>query len=402
MTQPTVDLNLNAQEVVDNPYPHYELIRGTGRAVMNGLLGVWMIPGHADVLSALHDPATFSSGAFALDESNTAMRGSKTMIQTDPPDQQRLRKVAQAAFSRRSVRTIETAVGQIVEEVLDQAALADRWAAGETADVMDALCRPVPATVIARLLGVPDADIENFVAWSEEMSNATGEGREQFPDWPEVKARADEAGTAMRAYLEDQIEQHRRSPHDDLINDLLVANEHGVLDDGELIATLVLLLIAGNETTTKLIGTGLLLLDQHPDQRRQLVANPDLMVGAVEEMLRFQGVVHMLPRMATRNVEMGDSVIRSGEIVLLLRGAANRDPDAFPDPNRFDITRTPNHHVGFGHGIHHCLGNMLARMEARMALTGFLSRFPEYQVKEYRYRPVFLARGLDSLVISGV
>lgn len=305
MTQTTVDLNLNAQEVVDDPYPHYEVIRSTGRAVMNGLLGVWMIPGHADVLAVLHDPATFSSGAFAADESNTAMRGSRTMIQTDPPEQQRLR---------------------------------------------------------------------------------------------EVKARADEAGTAMRAYLEDQIEKHRRSTHDDLINDLLVANENGVLDDGELIATLVLLLIAGNETTTKLIGTGLLLLDQHPEQRRMLVSDPGLMAGAVEEMLRYQGVVHMLPRMATRDVEMGDAVIRSGDIVLL--AAANRDLDAFPDPNVFDITRSPNHHVGFGHGVHHCLGNMLARMEARMALSGFLSRFPDYQVKEYRYRPVFLARGLDSLVMT--
>jgi cytochrome P450 len=400
MTQVTVDLNLNAQEVVDDPYPHYEVIRGTGRAVMNGLLGVWMIPGHADVLSVLHDPSTFSSGAFASADTNTAMRGSPNMIMSDPPEQQRLRKVAQQAFSRRSVRTIEAAVGQIVDEVLDTANLADRWAAGETADVMDALCRPVPATVIARLLGVPSGDTEMFVAWSEDMSNATGEGREQFPDWPEVKARADDAGTAMRAYLEDQIEQHRRTEHDDLINDLLVANEHGVLDDGELIATLVLLLIAGNETTTKLIGTGLLLLDQHPDQRRQLVANPDLVASAVEEMLRFQGVVHMLPRMATRDFEMGDSVIRSDEIVLLLLAAANRDPDAFADPNRFDITRTPNHHVGFGHGIHHCLGNMVARMEARIALSGFLSRFPDYQVKEYRYRPVFLARGLGSLVIS--
>lgn len=402
MTQLTVDLNLNAQEVVDDPYPHYEVIRGMGRAVMNGLLGVWMIPGHADVLSVLHDPSTFSSGAFAMDDSNTAMRGSKTMIQTDPPEQQRLRKVAQAAFSRRSVRTIEAAVGQIVDEVLETAALADRWAAGETTDLMDALCRPVPATVIARLLGVPAADTDMFVTWSEDMSNATGEKREQFPDWPEVKARADEAGTAMRAYLEDQIAQHRRRAHDDLINDLLVANEHGVLDDGELIATLVLLLIAGNETTTKLIGTGLLLLDQHPDQRRMLASNPDLMPSAVEEMLRYQGVVHMLPRMAMRDVEMGESVIKSGEIVLLLLAAANRDPDAFPDADRFDITRSPNHHVGFGHGIHHCLGNMLARMEARMALSGFLSRFPEYEVKEYRYRPVFLARGLDSLVVSGV
>ena len=400
MTQVTVDLNLNAQEVVDDPYPHYEVMRSTGRAVMNGLLGVWMIPGHADVLSILHDPASFSSGAFASNQTISAMRGSPSMITSDPPEQQRLRKVAQQAFSRRSVRSIEGAIGQIVEEVLDAASLPDRWAAGEAVDVMDALCRPVPANVIARLLGVPVGDTEMFVTWSEDMSNATGEGREQFPDWPEVQARAEAAGNEMRAYLEDQIEQHRRAAHDDLINDLLVANESGVLDDGELIATLILLLIAGNETTTKLIGTGLLLLDQHPEQRQLLVSDPDLMTSAVEEMLRFQGVVHMLPRMALRDVEMGESVIRSGEIVLLLLAAANRDPEAFPDPDRFDITRNPNHHVGFGHGIHHCLGNMLARMEARMALSGFLSRFPEYDVLQYRYRPVFLARGLDSLVIT--
>lgn len=402
MAQAILDVNLNSQEVINDPYPWYEQIRATGRAVVNGLLGgIWMIPGHADVLSVLHDPANYSSAAFSPGDSVSVMT-SPTMISSDPPDHQRLRKVAQQAFSRRSVRSMEEAVTQIVDEVLDDPGFRSRCAAGEAIDVMDALCSPVPATVIARLLGVPIEDQDMFISWSEDMSNAAGQARSQDDDWQEVHSRAEKSGEAMGAYLEEQIARHRREEHDDLINDLLVANESKILDDGELIATLILLLIAGNETTTKLMGTGLLMFDRFPDQRRLLLSDPDLMNSAVEEILRYQGVVHMLPRLATSDAEIGGSKIGKGDIVLLLLGAANRDPSAFADPDRFDITRSPNHHVGFGHGIHHCLGNMLARMEARIALAKFLARFPDYRVTDCQYRPVFLARGPGSLhVVTG-
>jgi cytochrome P450 len=204
----------------------------------------------------------------------------------------------------------------------------------------------------------------------------------------------------MRAYLKEQIDLHRRTENDDLINDLLVANEHGALDDRQLLATCILLLIAGNETTTKLIGSGLRVLASHPDQRQALVDDPGLMARAVDEILRFEGVTTLLPRLTTDDSTLADVDIKSGEVVLLLNGAANRDPEAFPDPSRFDVTRSPNHHVAFGHGIHHCLGNQLAHLEARVALSEFVRRFPDYGVGDFRFVPVFLARGLDSLQVT--
>jgi cytochrome P450 len=204
----------------------------------------------------------------------------------------------------------------------------------------------------------------------------------------------------MGDYLQEQIDRHRQSEHDDLINDLLVANEHGILDDRELRAACILLLLAGNDTTAKLIGTGLLLLARHPDQRQLVLDCPDLIPGAIEEILRFHGVPQAIPRLVTENSTLIDVEVKPGEIVYALAAAANRDPEAFADPGRFDVTRSPNPHVGFGHGVHHCLGTMLARMEARIAFSAFLSRAPGYEVREAHYWPVFQVRGLQDLRVS--
>ncbi|MBV8985749.1 MAG: cytochrome P450 [Acidimicrobiia bacterium] len=400
-TRQALSINFDDKDVIRDPFPVYEEIRAKGRVVFNELLGIWMAVGFEDVSDALHDPARFSNESYGgatggLD----VMGGARTMISTDPPEQIPLRKVAQQAFLRSSLAKLETTITDVVDELLDAPDLKDRFAAGQEIEMMDAFCRQVPARVIALLLGVPLTDLQMFIDWSDDLSAVMDTGQSGTPEYEQTVARAGAAGTAMRDYLQEQIDLHRRTEHDDLINDLLVANENGILDDAELLATLILLLIAGNETTSKLIGAGLRLLADNPDQRTAIVDNRALLIGAVEEFLRFEGVTTLVPRIVKQDTTLGDAELSAGEWIILLLGAANRDPQEFTDPNRFDITRNPNHHLAFGHGVHHCLGNRLARMETQLALTGFLDRFPGYEVGEFSYKPVFLARGLDSLHIG--
>jgi len=402
-TRQGLRINFDDKDVIRDPFPVYEEIRATGRVVFNELLGIWMAVSFEDVSDALHDPVRFSNESYggAGDTAGlNVMGGARTMISTDPPEQIPLRKVAQQAFLRSSVAKLETTITDVVDELLDAPDFRDRLAADREVEMMDAFCRQVPARVIALLLGVPLADLQMFIDWSDDLSAVMDTGQGGTPEYEQTVARAGAAGTAMRAYLQEQIDLHRRTEHDDLINDLLVANENGILDDAELLATLILLLIAGNETTTKLIGAGLRLFADHPDQRAAIVDDRSLLVGAVEEILRFEGVTTLVPRIVKQDTRLGDADLSADEWIILLLGAANRDPQEFADPNRFDTTRNPNHHLAFGHGVHHCLGNRLARMETQLALTGFLDRFPNYEVGGFSYKPVFLARGLDSLHIG--
>jgi cytochrome P450 len=288
----------------------------------------------------------------------------------------------------------------VADTLLDAPELRDRLVGGHDVEMMDAFCRQVPAQVIALLLGVPLADLQMFIDWSDDLAAVMDSGQHDSDEWSSTLARGAASGNAMRAYLQEQIDLHRRHEHDDLINDLLVANGNGILDDRELLATCILLLIAGNETTTKLIGAGMRILGERPDHRQRVVDEPERIVGAIEEVLRYEGVTTILPRLVKEDSTLGGVDVEAGSFMLLLIGAANRDAAAFPDPTRFDIDRSPNHHLAFGHGVHHCLGNRLARLEAKIALSAFLDRFPQYGVADYCYKPVFLARGLDSLHIG--
>jgi cytochrome P450 len=395
-----LSINFDTPEIIANPYPVYEEIRSAGRMVRNELLGTWMITGYQDVVSLFTNPSVFSNSIYAMPGGPDVLRGNSMMMDSDPPEHGPLRKVAYNAFRRSSVATLEKTITEVVDSLLDDPALHAQLAGGQQVDMMPAFCRQVPATVIALLLGVPVADIPTFIAWSDDLTKVMDSGQHSSAEYAQVVAAAERSGAAMWEYLQDQVDQHRRLEQDDLINDLLVANEGGILDDGQILATCILLLVAGNETTTKLIGTGLRLFAEHPDQRRDLANDPSLTPRAVDEVLRYQGVTAILPRQAKEDTTFAGAEVKAGEVIMALNAAANRDPAAFPDPTRFDIRRSPNRHLAFGHGIHHCLGNQLARMEARIAFDGFLRRHPDYQVRSFRYAPVFLARGLDSIVIT--
>jgi cytochrome P450 len=400
VTRAELDINFDLREVVTDPIPTYDTIRAAGRAVFNLRLGVWMVPGYEDMRTVLHTPEAFSNAAYSMGENPPVLDGAEIMINADPPQHGPLRKVAQNAFLRRSLREMENTIEGVVDSLLDAPELQGQLADGGEVEIVNGFCRPVPAQVIGMLLGVPLSDLNEFIKWSEDLSALMDSGQRGTPEFAEIWERGSSSGIAMRAYLQDQIDQHRRVEHDDLINDLLVANENGILDDKELLATCILLLIAGNETTTKLIGTSLRILAQHPEQRQALVDDPELISSTVEEVLRLEGVTTIVPRSMKQAVTIGDQELAVGDIVLGLIGAANRDASAFPDPNTFDIRRTPNRHLAFGHGVHHCLGNQLARMEAKSAISGLLRRYPNYELGEWAYRPIFLTRGLEVMKIS--
>jgi cytochrome P450 len=397
LSQPTLAINFDQRDIVTDPSATYDEIRAAGRVVKNSLLGVSMIAGYNDTLTVLHDTKRFSSKAYTAGNDLDVLGGAEIMINTDPPEQIKLRKVVQNAFLRSSLSKLENTITRVVDDLLSAPSFQDAVASGGEIEIVEAFCRPVPAQVIALLMGVPLTDLEKFIKWSEDLSAVMDSGQRGGDEWDTTVKHALAAGDAMRAYLQEQIELHRRTEHDDLINDLLIANENGILDDKDVVASCILLLIAGNETTTKLIGTTLRLLGQYSDDRKALAEDLRLLPNAIEEVLRSEGVTTIVPRLVTEDTTVGDIDLPAGEFLLLLLGGANRDPEAFPDPARFDIRRTPNHHLAFGHGVHHCLGNRLARMEAEIAVSGILRRYPDYQVGDWAYRPVFLTRGLEHM-----
>lgn len=400
MSQPSLAINFDTRETVTDPSAVYEEIRAAGPVVKNSLLGVSMVGRYNDVITVLHDPKRFSSSAYDAGGGGLdILGGARIMINTDPPEQVKLRKVVQNAFLRRSLQKLETTITTVVDELLGSDDFRDQISSSIGVEIVSSFCRPLPAQVIALLMGIPSSDQSEFIKWSEDLSAVMDSGQASGEAYELVKSRALDSGSAMRAYLQAQIDDHRAHERDDLINDLLVANEHGILSDNDILASCILLLIAGNETTTKLIGTTIRLLGTHTSDRRDLVEDPGLVPDAIEEVLRLEGVTTIVPRVATEDTTVSGVDVPAGEFLLLLLGSANLDPEVFTDPSHFDIRRTPNNHLAFGHGIHHCLGNRLARMEARFAITGLLSRYPEFALGDWAYRPVFLTRGLEHMQI---
>jgi hypothetical protein len=261
------------------------------------------------------------------------------------------------------------------------------------------LAIPLPMIVIAEVLGVPLSDRGRFKAWSTDVANSLG-GPFQAPD---VLDRARQSSNEIADYFREQIAERRQAPRDDLLSALCAAEEQGdLLSEDELIATCILLLVAGNETTTNLIGNGLLALLRHPDQLELLRDDPSLVEGAVEELLRYDGPVQATGRFVLEDVEVNGHPVSSGQQVVTIIGAANRDPEVFTDPERLDITRRDNHHLAFGHGIHYCLGAPLARLEGQVALLALVQRFPHLRLAAERpeWRDNLILRGLASLPVT--
>jgi cytochrome P450 len=379
-----------------DPYPFYRMLLDQG-PVTPTPIGALVI-GYDEASRVLKDPTTFSSElrkylspllSEAMGGRSTLMEG-RSMLFADPPDHERLRGVVARAFTPKSIAALEPLAREISEHLL--APMRD----DEPFDVVDAVAYPLPVLLIAKLLGVPAEDRPRFKRWSDDLV--------AFNDLvaaPETLSRAEQSITELRDYFMEQIERRRHEPSDDLVGRLVAANEGGILSAEELVSQCVLLLVAGNETTTHLIGNAVNTLARFPEQRDRLVVDPALIGNAVEEVLRFDGVVHATIRIATRDTTVGIHDITAGTAVLVILAGAHRDGHVFEEPDAFDVGRAnAAKSLGFGGGIHYCLGASLARLETRVALETLLRKAPHYRIarpeEELTYTSFFL-RGPERL-----
>jgi cytochrome P450 len=370
------DYNPLRPEVRADPYPYYAALQRESpvHQIVPGM-PFYSVTRHADVLHALQHPELFSSTgiqglprATSMGSSAGAVTGhrllrSAMLIAVDPPHHTRLRRLVNRGFTPRRIALLEPRAREIARACVETAA-----APGEM-DLVRDLAIPLPVTVIAQLLGVEADRSEQFKYWSDAVAVGSS-GMSQ--EWSASDVRA--AFDAMADYLERMLDERRARPRDDLISVLLQAEEGDALSTGELLAFVALLLVAGNETTTNLIGNAMKALLRHPEQLAQVARDPALIAPMLEETLRYDPPVQGLPRRVMQPTELAGTALPAGSDVLLMFAAANRDASRFPDPERFDIHRHPEGHLAFGHGIHFCLGASLARLEARVAFEALFER----------------------------
>ncbi len=350
-------MRIRTKDEALNPFPWYRSMREAHPVYYQPQYQFWQVFCYDDVLRVLSDYTSFSS-VFGGGGQRQDPLGS-SLISMDPPRHRQLRNLVTQAFTPRSVAQLSGRITAIVNELFNQVAAQGHM------DVIDDLAYPLPVIVIAEMLGIPQEDRERFKAWSDAVVGAT------YPEGGDPQAE-------MSEYFLDMIQQRSRERKDDLISALLDAQIDGQhLNQRELLGFCILLLVAGNETTTNLIGNAILCFDEHPEVMEQLRAEPELVPGAIEEVLRYRSPVQFMYRRAAADITIRDQVIRTGQMVLAWIGSANRDEAQFPDPDYFDIRRAPNRHIAFGHGIHFCLGAPLARLEAKIALTMLLERFQD-------------------------
>ena len=355
--------------------------------------GIWHVFRYADVHRAISEPQVFSSDTARVVPA--AQRFSAgNLLQTDPPRHHTLRRLIGAAFSPKVVTGLAPRIAEVTRELLD--------ATGGAADfdLVPALAYPLPVTVIAELLGLPTSDRELFGSWADRLFKQDTND----PNDPELARKIDEATADMLAYLGEHCADRRAHPQDDLISRLAAVEADGErLSDEEVVNFSVVLLLAGHITTTALLGNFVLSVDEHPDVWAQLRADRSLVEPAVEEVLRYRSSFTQVGRATMVETELGGHVIPADVIVTPWLLSANRDEREFTDPDRFDIHRRDKHHLAFGHGIHFCIGQLLARMEARVAVGVLLDRYAEIRLSreaplEFYERGIFAARNVPVVV----
>ncbi|MFC4492685.1 cytochrome P450 [Streptomyces ovatisporus] len=396
--RPVIELAQLSPDFVRDPYPAYARLRAEGPVHhVRDPAGreLWLVVGHEACRAAFTDPRLSrdwlnSPHVGQLIDNGADRTALSHMLMSDPPDHTRLRRLVAREFTPRRIEALAPRVQQITDGLLD-AMLAKQE---RRADLIDSFAFPLPMTVICELLGVPELDRETFRGWSNEMVAPTS---------PQAKARAYEE---VPVYLSGLIEAKRANPGADLLSGLIHTVDEGGdrLSPVELVGMSVLLLVAGHETTVNLIGNGVRALLAHPDQLAELRADFGLLDGAVEEMLRYDGPVETCTeRLAAEDVEIGGATIPEGSPVLIAMADADRDPVRFAEPDRFDIRRDARGHIAFGHGLHHCLGAPLARLEGRIAVRSLLERFPgltpDAEEAGLSWLPGMLIRGVRELPV---
>ncbi|MFJ9952662.1 cytochrome P450 [Kitasatospora sp. NPDC091207] len=389
---------LATPEARRDPYPLYARMRRED-PVHRSAQGIWYLTRYTDVEAALGD-LRLSNDRDRMTRAYTALGGDlkalsrltdrlgRVMTNTDPPDHARLRKLANKAFTARRVEALRDGVQRIVDQLIDEAV-----AAGPTADLIEAVASPLPMSVVCELFGIPDEDRPRVKSWFH-----------RFGRLAEDIDKSEAAIEQYEEYLSGLIRQRRSEPGDDLISALVATQaQDDRLTDSELLSTCFVLITAGDETTTHLIGNGVLALLRHPDQLARLRADPGLIRDAVEELARYDTVSQAIVRVVAQDLEIGGRTLREDELVYLFLGATNRDPERFEDPDRLDLSRPGNRHLSFGHGPHFCLGGPLAKLQAEVAVGTLVRRLPELRLAdgaELDWRPNPLQRRLCTLPIA--
>jgi len=388
-------LHLFDPDVRANPYPHYRLLQKAPPLKFSTPISAVIVSRYEQVEDVLTDYERFSNHR----HESTPFRqldlggGAATMLGADPPVHSRLRKVVSRDFTPRRIASMAPRISEITAGLLDEVAARGQF------DVITDLADQLPVLVIAEMLGIPSERHRDFKAWSNAII-ASSAVPPHMPRPPESIA----ATAALRQFLAGEIERRRNDPGPDLISALIASHEAEVLSAGELLAFLILLLLAGNETTTNLIGNGLLALVRHPGQLARLRRDPGLMASAIEEMLRFDSPIQGAIRLARQPGSLDGVEFEPGTLMVVLLAAANRDPSMFDRPDVFDIARDPNEHLAFGRGIHFCLGAQLARLEGSIALESVLERFRRLALVDPQsplsYKGSLFLRGLAALPLS--
>ncbi len=368
------------------PYDTYEQIRTKDPVHRLRALNGWVLTRYEDVDAVLRDHRRFSNGGRSFTD-----LGPETLLDLDPPDHTRLRSLVSKAFTPRSVAKLEPRIEQIIDELFDDMGSSKRI------DLIASFAFPLPVIVIAEMLGVPAQDRDQFKIWSNDIAISVE------PIIPDDQAKRLEKSThELFEYLDAIILERQNSPQDDMISALIAArDDEDRLSHDELLGTLVLLLVAGNETTRNLIGNGMLALLKNPDQLQLLRESPELIDTAIDELLRYDSPVQLDSRLVMEDVEIGGRRMRANQRVISLLGAANRDPEVFTNSDRLDITRKEKSHIAFGRGIHYCLGAPLAILESRHAINALIKRFPKIRLaSEPRFKNQLVLRGLEDLWVD--
>jgi cytochrome P450 len=400
-----------------NPYAAYARLREQapvcwGMGFEPGMPGVWHIARYADIQRILKDPRfthqharEISDGVVSGVETSTATANDEaqlfrelsglSLLFIDPPAHTRLRALVSKAFTPRMVESVRPRAQALADELLDAAASAG------TLDMIGGYAMPLTLTVISEMLGVPIESREEMREWAGVLVQAIDCKRDTA-----IYGPATAVTMRLVALFQGVLEERRAEPRNDLISELLQAHEQDDrLSEQELIVTATTLLLAGHETTVNLIGNGMLALLQHPDQLALLREHPELTPSAVEEFLRYEAPSQMASRVAPEEIEIGGQIVGRGEVLNLLLGSGNHDPEAFDDPDRLDVTRANNRHLAFGMGMHYCLGAPLARLEGQVAIETLLRRFPTLRLsndpaRSPQWRETISFRGLRSLWLT--
>jgi cytochrome P450 len=390
--------NPMAPEFLADPYPTYHRLRAED-PVHRSPLGFWVLTRYEDVVAVLRDSRFIKEPLAAIVAARfggQVPRGvGVSMLDRDPPDHTRLRSLVSKAFTPRVVEGLRPRIQQIVDGLIARAQPAGSM------DLIEEFAYPIPVNVICEMMGVPIQDHERFKGWSLDI--ARGLDSIWLPPDSEIPRRSAAARHAISDYFRELIAARRTAPRGDLLSALIAAEEAGdKLNEEELLATCILILIAGHETTVNLIGNGALALLRHPAELRRLRETPALITSAVEELLRYDGPVQRTARVASEDVTFGDRTIAKGDMVMPFIGAADRDPAHFPDPDRLDLARADNRHIAFGWGIHFCLGAPLARVEGQIAIETLVRRLPHLALvtENPEYRQSLTLRGLKELPVK--